>query len=581
MGTESGGTSDAIVAETNSSMKRARYYPSDFRGPYVVYIRALEGKSINRLSMWNMLFKNYKSVTEVKKIFSDKVRVIFSDIKEANSCVTDKDFAAFRVYIQANIVEVDGVVVMDHDENETVLEKGIGKLENAPEVEIKVLEVYRMKKKVVRDSVVSTLMENGPQTHLEKKVEWIPAKAVRVTFQGSVLPDFVKILGVVVQVHAFNPKMDSDEDHGTDNEYPELSSTGGKGHKIRKSKSSFDKARITQKEFHRRKLLEGTDEGDPGSTRDVIEEGKNKSNGKDGERVKRDKWNCNSVRPKLQDLLIVCNQLAIDIIALQETKLTPNSDLRLQGYSIVRKDRSGRGGGVLIAVKEDINYDRVSIEVNSGECVAVDVNVGRGKIRFFSVYSTNGNRLSSDDLNAISASAPGGKFVILGDFNAYSTLWGGESSNRWGQMIETWAEEHELTVLNDGRFTRVACPPNSCSAIDLSIVSSNLAVDCVWDLYENTLGSDHIPILLSVSTREGRGIAEDREDVGGDEFVQASPTKNVRKFFKFLLLLTHLLRHAIKLTVTEQYEIKLMPWNFRHSTAKVFSIREFTTSSPP
>uniref|UniRef100_A0A1B0GNP6 Endonuclease/exonuclease/phosphatase domain-containing protein n=1 Tax=Phlebotomus papatasi TaxID=29031 RepID=A0A1B0GNP6_PHLPP len=101
-----------------------------------------------------------------------------------------------------------------------------------------------MKKKVVRDTVVSTLMENGPQTHVEKKVEWVPAKAVR-------------------------------------------------------------------------------------------------------------------------DLLIVCKQLAIDIIALQETKLTPNSNFRLQGYSIVRKDRSGRGGGVLIAIKENINYDRVTVEINS------------------------------------------------------------------------------------------------------------------------------------------------------------------------------------------------------------------------
>lgn len=391
MGTESGGTSDAKVAETNSSVKRARYYPSDFRGPYIVYIRALEGRSINRLSMWNMILKNYKSATEIKKIFSDKIRVVFTDIKEANSIVTDKDFAAFRVYIQANIVEVDGVVVMDHDENETVLEKGIGKLENAPEVEIKVLEVYRMKKKVVRDTIVSTLMENGPQTHVEKKVEWVPAKAVRVTFQGSVLPDFVKILGVVVQVHAFNPKvmycekclryghtkkfcsnktrcqrcglvhekesvcelseflcpnckksvphkdhrcearvqvvdnlmkraqirhntsyagivrgdkgkkrlreddniydclsdMDTDEDLCTDNEFPELSSISGKGHKIRKSKSSFDKARITQKEYHRRKMSERVNEGNPGSSRDDVEEGEIRDSGKGGEKTKR------------------------------------------------------------------------------------------------------------------------------------------------------------------------------------------------------------------------------------------------------------------------------------------------------
>lgn len=392
MGTESGGTSEMKIVETGSGSKRARYYPPDYKGPYIVYFRAHEGKSINRLTMWNMLMKNYKSPTEVKKMFSDKVKVVFSDINEANSCVTDQDFSAFRVYIQANIVEVDGVVVMDYDENEKVLEKGVGKLEGVPDAEIKVLEVYRMKKKAIRDSIVSTLTDGGPQTHVEKKVEWIPAKAVRVTFQGSILPDFVRILGVVVQVHAFNPKVmhcekclryghtknfcsnkprcqkcglvhgndalceesqftcpnckknvphknhrcearvqvvdslvkkaqirhnvsyasitkgtkrlredenvydllsdmntDTELDRGSDTEYPELSSTLGRSRKNKKAaKSSFERARMTQKEHQRRKVLDRTNEDLPSSSKDKIEVGDEITDKTDrGDKVKR------------------------------------------------------------------------------------------------------------------------------------------------------------------------------------------------------------------------------------------------------------------------------------------------------
>uniref|UniRef100_A0A1B0DIS4 Pre-C2HC domain-containing protein n=1 Tax=Phlebotomus papatasi TaxID=29031 RepID=A0A1B0DIS4_PHLPP len=206
MGTESGGAMDS-VADSNNANKRVRLYPPNFRGPYTVYIRALEGKSINRLTIWNMLVKKFKTTVEVKKMFTDKVRVVFSDIKEANSCVQDKDFSAFRVYIQANIVEIDGVVIMDLDENEKMLEKGVGKLEKCLETDIKILEVFRMKRKSIRESVVSTLMESGSQTHVESKIEWVPAKAVRVTFQGSILPDYIKVFGVVVQVLAFNPKV--------------------------------------------------------------------------------------------------------------------------------------------------------------------------------------------------------------------------------------------------------------------------------------------------------------------------------------------------------------------------------------
>ena len=59
--------------------------------------------------------------------------------------------------------------------------------------------------------------------------------------------------------------------------------------------------------------------------------------------------------------------------------------------------------------------------------------------------------------------------------------------------------DSQLCLLNDGRVTRVPDIPNhNPSAIDLTLVSPCLAVNCIWNTEEDCLGSDHFPISLSL-----------------------------------------------------------------------------------
>ena len=51
-------------------------------------------------------------------------------------------------------------------------------------------------------------------------------------------------------------------------------------------------------------------------------------------------------------------------------------------------------------------------------------------------------------------------------------------------------------MINDGRLNRYDILRNTCSQIDLSIASSNLARTGEWDVMDKyTLGSDHYPII--------------------------------------------------------------------------------------
>uniref|UniRef100_A0A1B0GPH6 Endonuclease/exonuclease/phosphatase domain-containing protein n=1 Tax=Phlebotomus papatasi TaxID=29031 RepID=A0A1B0GPH6_PHLPP len=87
------------------------------------------------------------------------------------------------------------------------------------------------------------------------------------------------------------------------------------------------------------------------------------------------------------------------------------------------------------------------------------------------------------------------ELVIGGDFNAHSELWGSLVTNSRGNSLQNWIEASNLVVLNDGRPTRLACPPVSSSAIDVTLVSARGAMSWKWAVCEDPLGSDHIPII--------------------------------------------------------------------------------------
>ena len=52
--------------------------------------------------------------------------------------------------------------------------------------------------------------------------------------------------------------------------------------------------------------------------------------------------------------------------------------------------------------------------------------------------------------------------------------------------------------MNDGRVTRIPDVSNhKASAIDLSLISPSLVINCNWDVEDDCLGSDHFPVSLS------------------------------------------------------------------------------------
>ena len=88
---------------------------------------------------------------------------------------------------------------------------------------------------------------------------------------------------------------------------------------------------------------------------------------------------------------------------------------------------------------------------------------------------------------------------ILGDFNCHHPLWDsrGTSNPRWEEEID-WVISSDLFPLSDPDTpTLLHRSSGSRSSPDISFANSSLAFSCLLEVLQN-LGSDHLPILLSV-----------------------------------------------------------------------------------
>lgn len=102
-----------------------------------------------------------------------------------------------------------------------------------------------------------------------------------------------------------------------------------------------------------------------------------------------------------------------------------------------------------------------------------------GRIFMIAVYlPPRLNRAEFDDCldriaDCIRSYAPG-PIIVAGDFNAHSTLWGSPKSDRRGLILEVWAAQLGLSIVNTGSTSTYTSQQGE-SIIDLTWASPNAA----------------------------------------------------------------------------------------------------------
>ena len=191
--------------------------------------------------------------------------------------------------------------------------------------------------------------------------------------------------------------------------------------------------------------------------------------------------NVRSLTKHIDEIRAILSLNNIHILSFNETRLSAdvaNSEIALPGYTLVRRDRNRDGGGVLLAVSNDLDFSEVSDNnFTNIEAVSVKVLLGSKQIIFSTIYrppsadNSYFNKLLECMERLVSSAFD---VVFLGDFNL-NTLQNGPDLTKVSNICDLL----NLNQLVD-KPTRVT--PTSSTFIDLiflNILDHHIITDVV------------------------------------------------------------------------------------------------------
>ena len=179
----------------------------------------------------------------------------------------------------------------------------------------------------------------------------------------------------------------------------------------------------------------------------------------------------------------------------------------LKGYSppaIFRRERDQQGGGVAIFVKSGIDHKILKLPNSNLETVGMRIFGTRKNIDIINIYAPKSAALTETELNKLSNNLEN-NVVILGDFNSHNRLWehhcNSNNEDKKSEEIIKFMTNKNLTLLNNGAYTRHDVHANTFSAIDLTFTNPALSIRCNWTVHDNLMGSDHFPIVTEIEQK--------------------------------------------------------------------------------
>ena len=211
-------------------------------------------------------------------------------------------------------------------------------------------------------------------------------------------------------------------------------------------------------------------------------------------------WNCRGLKPNYEEIKCLLINHNPYVMCFQETFLSDSDNISFRGYDMFNKISTslidGRPtGGSSLLIKKGIPHEILKLNTNL-QVVAAKVTL-HCTFTICSIYIPPRFELSQAQLDTLVNQLPV-PFLLVGDFNAHSTLWGCRNLNRLGNIVELMLEHYDLCVLNDDSPTYLHPASGSMTAIDLSICSPDIFMDFQWKVHSEQCGSDHFPIFIDI-----------------------------------------------------------------------------------
>ena len=216
-------------------------------------------------------------------------------------------------------------------------------------------------------------------------------------------------------------------------------------------------------------------------------------------------WNCRSLMTNLAYLKHYLTTTACDVLILQSPNVSSKKLPKIPNFDyppVCDKPK----GKVYTAIYILKGLDYSPLELSTLKDLT-DIYVSGVTITFnkslilntLSVYLPKGpNDQNTEWLRTIQ-DFQRGKWIIAGDFNAHAPFWESNCQSVTSNRLVENIVDSSLFLLNNGSFTRIPdVSRHRPTAIDLSLISPELAPSCSWETHDNTLGSDHVPIKITI-----------------------------------------------------------------------------------
>lgn len=209
-------------------------------------------------------------------------------------------------------------------------------------------------------------------------------------------------------------------------------------------------------------------------------------------------WNLQCYRTQFSELKRMLNNQMPLCVCLQETMKTalyPPSSYTIVCSTQTRDDGHERGTAILVSRR--VQYSTVTLNTNL-QAVAVTLYLDRS-YTVCSLYLPHVPIIKRDVENLIDQLPP--PFLLLGDMNAHSPIWGSSRTNQHGQVFEDIMQDRPIYLLSTGEPTYYHVQTGTSSCIDLSFTSIQCSDDFEYRIMDDLHGSDHFPIAIIFKER--------------------------------------------------------------------------------
>lgn len=216
-------------------------------------------------------------------------------------------------------------------------------------------------------------------------------------------------------------------------------------------------------------------------------------------------WNIRGFYNNLEELKQLISQHQPPVICIQETHLKPKNSPKLANYTLFRHDHTSTdhaSGGVATAIHNSIIIHKEYKIDSELQHTTIQIQMpnlpNQPKITVSNIYIPPNQNIRTQDITNITSrlQAP---YIILGDLNAHNRIWGSSTNNNRGNIIQNILENCDnLILLNNGQPTRFNALNGTCSAIDITMATNDIAYLLQWNPHNDLCNSDHFPLFINL-----------------------------------------------------------------------------------